>query len=277
MAACVSGQVRVASTQRSQAAPQPHSQMPVLARMNCSNIGDALRAAELSVEIDKRVVTTNPNPEATSASRDSKTIADSNFSAADFQFDLKLLEHDELELDKCLEWNERLSARQGPTKDCSSSAFYDFHATHHDEPGHHIQLWRQPESLAFFFESSVTIDADGAPNAYHLDNLGLDDLTNAGAPGSWSGLAADKNGIPFIQGLDDPFPGYYVSTTHLSYRTKAANDPARYVDASKIPYIVLPEGLETRTGALPGDLAQVFNLQNGKSSPAIFCGYGPRR
>jgi len=32
----------------------------------------------------------------------------------------------------------------------------------------------------------MSIDADGAPNAYHPDNIGLDDLKNAGYPNtSW--------------------------------------------------------------------------------------------
>ena len=82
----------------------------------------------------------------------------------------------------------------------------------------------------------MTIDADGAPNAYHPDNTGLDDLKNAGAPGYWEGLAKDKDGEPFVQGPDDPFPGYYVSATALADRSKPVNDPTRYVDASKIPF-----------------------------------------
>ena len=40
----------------------------------------------------------------------------------------------------------------------------------------------------------MTIDADGAPNAYHPDNTGLDDLANAGTPGRWEGLAKDAEG-----------------------------------------------------------------------------------
>ena len=261
--------VPVASTQLSQDPQQSRSQMPASGRTNCAYLGDALRATELRVERNQRIVTTNSHPEGNSTTEDPKVLA------VDLQYDLKVLEHDKAELDKCLAWNERSTAKPGPTKDCYSSEFFDFHVTHYDEPTHDVQVWRQPESSAFFFESSLSVDADGAPDAYRPDNHGLDDLANAGAPGSWSGLAADKNGDPFIQGPDDPFPGYYVSSTALSDRTKAANDPTRYVDASRIPYIVLPEGIETQTGAHPGDLAEVFNLQNGKSSPAIYADTGP--
>jgi Fungal chitosanase of glycosyl hydrolase group 75 len=121
----------------------------------------------------------------------------------------------------------------------------------------------------------MTIDADGAPNAYHPENLGLDDLSNAGTPGRWEGLAKDADGQPYIQGPDDPFPGYYVSATALMDRTKAVSDPARYVDASKIPFVVLPGGMARQLGARPGDFAVVFNRRNGRSSFAIFGDVGP--
>jgi hypothetical protein len=221
------------------------------------------------VERDERLLTANSPSESTSSAEDLK------IPAVDLQYDLKVLEHDKAELDKCLTWDDRPTAKSGPTKECSSAELFDFHVTHNDEPAHDVKVWQQPESSAFFFESSLTIDADGAPNAYRPDNHGLDDLANAGGPGSWSGLAADKTGESFIQGPGDPFPGYFVSATDLSDRTKAANDPSRYVDASRIPYIVLPEGIETRTGAHPGDFAVVFNLQNGKSSAAIYADTGP--
>ena len=104
---------------------------------------------------------------------------------------------------------------------------------------------------------------------------GLDDLKNAGAPGNWEGLAKDRDGEPYVQGPDDPFPGYYVSATALSDRTKPVNDPTRYVDASKIPFVVLPGALARQIGARPGDFAAVINRNNGKSSYAIFGDVGP--
>jgi hypothetical protein len=88
-------------------------------------------------------------------------------------------------------------------------------------------------------------------------------------------LAKDPDGEPFVQGPNDPFPGYYVSATALADHSKAVNDPARYVDASKIPFIVLPGGMARQIGARPGDFAVVFNQRNGKSSFAIFGDVGP--
>jgi hypothetical protein len=126
----------------------------------------------------------------------------------------------------------------------------------------------------FFFEEGMTIDADGAPNTYNPDNTGIDDLSNAGEPGNWGALAVDHDGVPFIQGDDDPFPGYYVSMTALADRTKSINDPRRYVDASRIPYIVLPHSVAEQGGASLGDFGVVINLRNGKVSNAIFADIG---
>ena len=44
------------------------------------------------------------------------------------------------------------------------------------------------------FRAGLSIDADGAPNAYHRDGRGLDHLANAGRPGSWWGLVTDARG-----------------------------------------------------------------------------------
>ena len=156
---------------------------------------------------------------------------------------------------------------------CLRSLVLNFEANQVDN-AREVPVWRMPDSSAFFFEDGMTIDADGAPNAYNPDNTGLDDLANAGSPGHWGALAVDDDGNPFIQGLDDPFPGYYVSTTSLSDRTKKRNDPRKYVDASKVPFIVLPHDVAAQTGARVGDFAVVLNVRNGKTSNAIFADVG---
>jgi hypothetical protein len=156
---------------------------------------------------------------------------------------------------------------------CQRSLVLTFQANQVDN-AREVAVWRVPDSSAFFFEDGMTIDADGAPNAYNPDNTGLDDLANAGSPGHWGALAVDDDGNPFVQGLDDPFPGYYVSTTSLSDRTRKRNDPRKYVDASKIPFIVLPRDVAAQTGARLGDFAVVLNVRNGKTSNAIFADVG---
>jgi len=164
------------------------------------------------------------------------------------------------------------SAQDSPAA-CSRSLIFNYQATQVDN-AREVPVWRMPDSSAFFFQDGMTIDADGAPNAYNPDNTGLDDLANAGSPGHWGALAVDHDGMPYIQGLDDPFPGYYVSTTSLSDRTKKPSDPRKYVDASKIAYIVLPPAVVAQTGARLGDFAIVLNLRNGKTSDAIFADVG---
>jgi len=137
-----------------------------------------------------------------------------------------------------------------------------------------VPIWRFPDSSAFFFISGMTIDADGAPNAYHPDDTGLDELANAGSPSHWDGIVTDRQGKPLVQLERDPFPGYYISCTTLADQTKEFNDPNRYVDSTKIPYVALPAEIAERGGARVGDFAFVVNLRSGKSSFAIYADIG---
>lgn len=177
------------------------------------------------------------------------------------------------------EWQKAAVPRVlgGPANSCASarSTLPDSAAWRRDEDGfHEVPVWQLPDSEAFFFISGMTIDADGAPNAYHPDDTGLDELTNAGAPNYWNGIITDRNGNPLIQGTSDPFPGYYISCTALADETKKFTDPTRYVDASKIPYVALPQDVADSGGARLGDFAVVLNLRNGKSSYAIYADIG---
>lgn len=189
-------------------------------------------------------------------------------------FDLKFLGERQSRLADCV---VTLADGTNPPGEnlCPDELLLNFEMRHSGDIERDIPIGQIAGSSAFFYESGMTIDADGAPNAYHPDNLGLDDLANAGAPGRWEGLAKGEDGEPFIQGPDDPFPGYYVSSTALADHSKAVNDPARYVDASKIPFLVLPGGLARQLGTRPGDFAVVFNERNGRSSYAIFADVGP--
>jgi len=128
-----------------------------------------------------------------------------------------------------------------------------------------VPICQLPDSSAFFFISGMTIDADGAPNAYHPDDTGLDELANAGSPSHWDGIVTDRHGKPLVQLESDPFPGYYISCTTLADQNKEFNDPSRYVDSTKIPYVALPAEIAERGGARLGDFAFVVNLRNGNS------------
>jgi hypothetical protein len=128
------------------------------------------------------------------------------------------------------------------------------------------------QAPGFFYESGMAIDADGAFRAYHPDDQpGLDSLDHAGHRGNWWALVTEDgktSGRPVVQQKSDPAPGFYVSTTALyDPRNSNPRDPHRYVDAAKIPYVVLhPDALKH---ARLGDFATVVNLQNGKTSAAI--------
>ena len=189
--------------------------------------------------------------------------------------DLKLLTERQTALAQCILAMDPQALEQDSQGACFGQLLVNFEMRHDGDPERDVPIGRLRGSSAFFYESGMTIDADGAPNAYHPDNTGLDDLANAGTPGRWEGLAKDPYGEPYIQGPDDPYPGYYVSSTALADRSKPPNDPTRYVDASKIPFIVLPGGMARQFGARPGDFAAVFNQRNGQSSYAIFGDVGP--
>jgi hypothetical protein len=166
---------------------------------------------------------------------------------------------------------------EGRANRCASlkSVLLDIAGRDRDGQGSHkVPVWQLPDSRTFFFVSGMTIDADGAPNAYNPDDTGLDALSNAGESAHWNGIATNRDGNPLIQQESDPFPGYYISCTSLADRSKEFTDPTRYVDASKIPYVALPKEVADRGQARLGDLAVVINLWNGKWSFAIYADIG---
>jgi hypothetical protein len=140
-----------------------------------------------------------------------------------------------------------------------------------------VAIFRIRGESPFFFKTRMRIDADGAPNAYHPEDKGLDFLKHAGKPGDWQALVTDNRGQPVIQGPHDPYPGYYISQTSLFDKTKLRTDLARYVNALAIPYIVLPAEpeLQESGGARPGDFAAVINARNRRMAFAIFADQGP--
>ena len=138
-------------------------------------------------------------------------------------------------------------------------------------------VWQITGQSAFFYKAGMSIDADGAPNAYHPADTGIDFLANAGNPGDWWALVTDSSGNPVTQKTGDPFPGFFISTTALEDTTKDRTDPLRYVDSGKVPYIVLPgNSLIAGTGAKLGDFVAVLNGKNGKFSYAIYADVGPK-
>ena len=128
---------------------------------------------------------------------------------------------------------------------------------------------------AVLFQSGMYVDADGAPNAYGPNNRGLDFTANALRGGRFLSVVTHSDGTPVIQRFGR-FKGFYVSTTSLHNVAGSPTAPGTYVDARKIPYIVLPPEFMKQFGVALGDLAMVTNLKNGKTSFAIFADVGPR-
>ena len=79
---------------------------------------------------------------------------------------------------------------------------------------------------------------------------------------------------PVVQGPQDPAPGYYVSQTAFEDESvENEHDPRRYVDATKINYVVL--GKEARRmGARLGDFVAVYSRRTHRSVFGIVGDYG---
>jgi len=118
----------------------------------------------------------------------------------------------------------------------------------------------------------MDVDVDGAPRAYGPPGSDtLDYLRNAHSMGDLNApvvgyLVEDAPPHrPVVQGPQDPAPGYYVSQTAFEDDSvENERDPRRYVDATKINYVVL--GREARRmGARLGDFVAVYSKRTHRS------------
>lgn len=122
----------------------------------------------------------------------------------------------------------------------------------------------------------MDVDVDGAPNAYGpRGKKTLDYLKNAHSrarkDGEIVGFLTDDDDptLPIRQGPHDPFPGYYISQTAFTdpHRKNPA-DPLRYVDATRINYVVLGDEARRR-GARIGDFVAVYSTRHRRAVYAI--------
>jgi hypothetical protein len=115
----------------------------------------------------------------------------------------------------------------------------------------------------------MDVDVDGAPNAYGPRGTHpLDYLKDARLEGHfWAPIVGFVmyDGKPLLQGPHDPAPGYYISTTAYTDTSRTGErDVLRYVDATKINYIVLGRAAKKR-GARLGDFVAVYSLKTRQS------------
>ena len=118
----------------------------------------------------------------------------------------------------------------------------------------------------------MDVDVDGAPRAYGPRKLQtLDVLRHAHHMGHLDEpivgyMVEDKPPHnPIVQGPHDPAPGFYVSQTAFEDQSiENERDPRRYVDATRINYVVLgnrAQGL----GARLGDFVAVYSKRTHRS------------
>jgi hypothetical protein len=134
--------------------------------------------------------------------------------------------------------------------------------------------------------AGLQIDGDGANGqsslpVYAPDGMkSLDYLRNAGGPGNWYGVVTDTgkaNGNPVVQKKGDPCPGAYVSATSYEFPGFSRGDPFRYVDANKVPYIVLPSHWRAEArGVVLGCKAQIEDTHTGNIIEAVVADFGPK-
>lgn len=122
----------------------------------------------------------------------------------------------------------------------------------------------------------MDVDVDGAPNAYGPPGShALDSLKHAHYRGVAAaeivGFLTDDNDptLPVRQGPNDPYPGLYISQTAFTDPARTREeDVSRYVDATRINYVVLGDAARSR-GARLGDFVAVYSRETHRAVFAI--------
>ena len=138
--------------------------------------------------------------------------------------------------------------------------------------GQPVTTAKAPPASFELLTHRMDVDVDGAPRAYGPPGSdALDDLRNAHTMGD---PAAPVVGYlvedapphrPVVQGPQDPAPGYYVSQTAFEDESNEnERDPRRYVDATKINYVVLGKRAR-RKGARLGDFVAVYSKRTHRA------------
>lgn len=151
------------------------------------------------------------------------------------------------------------------------------------------RILRQRDNLAYAYETRhAAADADGAPNAYHPDDLGkrprdphvgLDALANAGYPGTswWRSVLVPDPDDPSVayRQRSGPTAGFFVAMTSLRRPGGSKYDPATYVDSTRVPFVVVPTGFERLPNvARQGDVGFATDLGNGRTVALIVADAG---
>jgi hypothetical protein len=156
----------------------------------------------------------------------------------------------------------------------------------------------------------LKVDADGAPNSYRLDGKGLSytcdgvlakedgvRVTPERDPAGWQkkcreawakanetnawdgvdifGFLKDGSGAPIIQGDGDPLPGQaYITATTVEVKVAPEGTQRRFVDATAIPFIVLPGAFRTKQNVPDAALAAIWRPKTETLAYAVFADTG---
>ncbi|HWY52654.1 MAG TPA: hypothetical protein VNW72_14350 [Chthoniobacterales bacterium] len=130
-----------------------------------------------------------------------------------------------------------------------------------------------PKQATLEITVPMTVDVDGAPNAYGPDDSkALDYELNAheGDPPRKTNpivgyLTRNDDGrTPILQGPDDPYPGFYISTSAFQHPTRDRLDPRKYCNAAKINYVVRASAAHN-LGVRVGDFVVVHSKKYDKT------------
>jgi len=148
--------------------------------------------------------------------------------------------------------------------------------------------WIQEDDGRVHCIADADIDADGANGqnghraAYRVDNTGSEDLANGGMKRSGNSVVFSASWGKDIVLLDGKNPlvlpnGVIPSLTAYRDPALSKNDPAAYVDAETVPYIVVPPEVRAKAkGVVLGCKARVTNLHTKQTVDAVVADIGPR-
>jgi hypothetical protein len=169
--------------------------------------------------------------------------------------------------------------------------------------------WKAGDAVGFA-SRVLNVDADGAPNSYRVDGNGLSytcdglvgivngrPVTPESDPHGWQsacrdawaaatksgdyskvkifGFETNESGRPIVQAQGDPLPGdAFVSATSMAVPGTPKNTQRHYVDATRIPYIVLPGAFAAAHGIALGDVAVVYRPRTKQVAFAVYADGG---
>jgi hypothetical protein len=141
--------------------------------------------------------------------------------------------------------------------------------------GSAVVLAQSPAPSFVEITTRMQVDVDGAPNAYGPPGKKtLDYELNAHRGAVKEGeivgyITKADHRTPETQGATDPFPGYYISTSGFCDKDNPNKlDTRRYVDASKVNYVVLAT-VAAKAGVKLGDFVAVHSKKTHESVYAI--------